>query len=80
MKNIQVEKGLKLTLFADEKRFPQLVNPVAMQWDTKGRLWVSAWLNYPERTPTSKKGDSLLIFEDTDHELLLQFLFGRSLS
>ncbi len=64
--DIQLEKGLKLTLFADEKRFPELVNPVAMQWDTKGRLWVSAWLNYPERTPTSKKGDSLLIFEDTN--------------
>src|SRR5204863_71040 len=30
------------------------------------RLWVAAWRNYPERTPTSKKGDSLLIFEDTD--------------
>ncbi|WP_170266769.1 PVC-type heme-binding CxxCH protein [Brevifollis gellanilyticus] len=68
MKDIQVEKGLKLTLFADEKMFPELVNPVAMQWDTKGRLWVSAWLNYPERTPTSKKGDSLLIFEDTNND------------
>ncbi len=66
MKDIQVEPGLKLTLFADEKQFPELVNPVAMHWDTKGRLWVSAWLNYPERTPTSKKGDSLLIFEDTN--------------
>jgi azurin len=68
MKNIHAEPKLKLTLFADEKRFPELVNPVAMQWDTKGRLWVSAWLNYPERTPTSKKGDSLLIFEDTNHD------------
>ncbi len=68
LKDIQTEKGLKITLFADEKRFPELVNPVAMQWDTKGRLWVSAWRNYPERTPTSKKGDSLLIFEDTDHD------------
>jgi azurin len=66
MKDIQTEPGLKLTLFADEKRFPELVNPVAMQWDTKGRLWISAWRNYPSRTPTSKKGDSLLIFEDTD--------------
>lgn len=66
MKDITVHSGMKLTLFADEKEFPALVNPVAMQWDTKGRLWVSAWLNYPERTPTSKKGDSLLIFEDTN--------------
>lgn len=66
MKDIQVEPGLKLTLFADEKQFPELVNPVQMAWDTQGRLWVAAWLNYPERTPTSKKGDSLLIFEDTN--------------
>lgn len=66
IKDIQVHSGMKIQLFADEKMFPELVNPVAMQWDTKGRLWVSAWLNYPERTPTSKKGDSLLIFEDTD--------------
>ncbi len=66
MKDIQVHSGMKIQLFADEKMFPELVNPVAMQWDTKGRLWVSAWLNYPERTPTSKKGDSLLIFEDTN--------------
>ncbi|MEN3943339.1 PVC-type heme-binding CxxCH protein [Prosthecobacter sp. SYSU 5D2] len=66
MKDIQVHSGMKIQLFADEKMFPELVNPVAMQWDTRGRLWVSAWLNYPERTPTSKKGDSLLIFEDTN--------------
>ncbi|MCB1276418.1 PVC-type heme-binding CxxCH protein [Prosthecobacter sp.] len=66
LKNIQPEKGLKITLFADEKMFPELVNPVQMAWDTKGRLWVAAWLNYPERTPTSRKGDSLLIFEDTN--------------
>ncbi len=66
MKDITVHSGMKLTLFADEKQVPELVNPVAMQWDTKGRLWVAAWLNYPERTPTSKKGDSLLIFEDTN--------------
>jgi len=66
MKDIVTEPGLKITLFADEKQFPELVNPVQMAWDTKGRLWVAAWLNYPERTPTSKKGDSLLIFEDTN--------------
>ncbi|HYF34793.1 MAG TPA: PVC-type heme-binding CxxCH protein, partial [Prosthecobacter sp.] len=66
LKDIQVHSNMKIQLFADEKMFPELVNPVQMAWDTKGRLWVAAWLNYPERTPTSKKGDSLLIFEDTD--------------
>ena len=61
-----VHSGMKVNLFASEKEFPELVNPVQMAWDTRGRLWVSAWLNYPERTPTSKMGDSLLVFEDTD--------------
>jgi hypothetical protein len=27
---------------------------------------VACWRNYPERTPTSKIGDQILIFEDTD--------------
>ncbi len=61
-----VHSAMKVNLFADEKQFPQLIQPVQMAWDTKGRLWVAVWPNYPERTPTSKKGDSLLIFEDTD--------------
>ena len=63
---IKKDPKLKIQLFADEKMFPELVKPVQMAYDTKGRLWVSAWKNYPERTPTSTDGDKLLIFEDTD--------------
>ena len=63
---IHVNENCKLNLFADEKMFPELANPVQMAWDTKGRLWVAAWKNYPEREPTSKDGDKLLIFEDTN--------------
>ncbi len=62
---MKMPAGCKVTLYADETQFPELVNPVQMAWDTKGRLWISAWHNYPERTPTSTVGDSLLIFEDT---------------
>ena len=37
-----VGKGLKVNLFAsDEAMFPELVNPVQMAFDTKGRLWVA---------------------------------------
>ncbi len=64
--SMKVHSGMKVNLFASEEQFPELVYPVQMNWDTKGRLWVAAWLNYPERSPTSKKGDSLLIFEDTN--------------
>jgi azurin/glucose/arabinose dehydrogenase/lysophospholipase L1-like esterase len=63
---MKVPAHCKVNLFASEEKFPELIKPVQMAWDTKGRLWVSAWRNYPERTPTSKTGDSILIFEDTD--------------
>ena len=63
---IHVNENCKVNLFADEKQFPELANPVQMAWDTKGRLWVAAWKNYPEREPLSKDGDKLLIFEDTN--------------
>lgn len=61
-----VHSGMKINLFASEEQFPLLAQPVQMAWDTAGRLWVAAWPNYPERTPDSKQGDSLLVFEDTD--------------
>ena len=68
IKQMTVHSGMKVNLWADEKQFPDLINPLQMAWDTRGRLWVTVWRNYPERTPLSKKGDSLLVFEDTDHD------------
>ncbi len=63
IKHMTVPKGVKIQLVASEEQFPELVSPVQMNWDTKGRLWVSAWKNYPERTPTSKEGDKLLVLD-----------------
>ena len=65
---MKVADGCKVSLFADEKRFPELINPVQMAWDTKGRLWVAAWPGYPELIPTAKVKDKLLIFEDTNQD------------
>jgi glucose/arabinose dehydrogenase len=59
-------KGLKVELFASEKEFPDLVKPVQMAFDTKGRLWVAAWKNYPHWRPGSPMDDKLVILEDTD--------------
>ena len=47
-----VADGMKVTLFASEEDFPELVNPVQMAFDTKGRLWVAAWRTYPHWKPT----------------------------
>ena len=68
IRHMTVAKGCKVNLFASEEKFPELVSPVQMAFDTKGRLWVAAWPSYPERTPTSTIGDKLLVFEDTNSD------------
>lgn len=64
IKHMTVASGCKVNLFASEEKFPELVSPVQMTFDTKGRLWVAAWPSYPERRPTDKVADKLLVFED----------------
>ena len=61
-----VHKNMKVELFADESMFPELVNPVQMAFDTKGRLWVATWPTYPHWMPTDPMNDKLLILEDTN--------------
>ena len=61
-----VHSGMKVELVADEGMFPELVNPVQMAFDTKGRLWVAAWLSYPHWRPDEGMNDKLLILEDDD--------------
>lgn len=61
-----VAEGLRVNLFASEEMFPELVNPVQMSFDTRGRLWVGAWQSYPHWKPKEEMNDKLLILEDTD--------------
>jgi len=63
-----MRKGFEMNLFADEKRFPGLVNPVQMQVDTKGRLWVAAWPTYPKWEPLKEMNDSLIILPDDNND------------
>jgi hypothetical protein len=37
-----------------------------MAFDTRGRLWVAAWKNYPHWQPKTPMDDKLLILEDTN--------------
>ncbi len=61
-----VAPGLKVELFASERDFPEMVNPVQMAFDTRGRLWVAVWPNYPHWQPGTPMNDKLLILEDTN--------------
>lgn len=62
---IQVPPGFELELFAAE---PDIINPIAMEWDEKGRLWVIETVDYPNsvRDDKGKGDDRIKICEDTD--------------
>ncbi len=64
-KLIQVPVGFDLELFASE---PDIINPIAMEWDEKGRLWVIETVDYPNtvRDDKSAGDDRIKICEDTD--------------
>jgi azurin/glucose/arabinose dehydrogenase len=63
IQHLKLAPGCKVELVACEKTFPELINPVQMNFDTKGRLWIAAWPNYPATTPTTKVFDKLLVFD-----------------
>jgi putative heme-binding domain-containing protein len=65
IKKMTVAKGMKVSLFASEKEWPELAKPVQMQFDPQGRLWVAVWPDYPHWKPTEEMNDKILIFEDT---------------
>jgi glucose/arabinose dehydrogenase/mono/diheme cytochrome c family protein len=66
---IKTAPGYKIELFASEKEFDDLANPVQMSFDNKGRLWVGVMPSYPHyKAGDSKPNDKLLILEDTDND------------
>ena len=64
-KFLQVPVGFRVELFAAE---PDIINPVSMTWDEKGRLWVIETVDYPNtvRDDKSEGDDRIKICEDTD--------------
>ncbi|HZL88514.1 MAG TPA: PVC-type heme-binding CxxCH protein, partial [Pirellulaceae bacterium] len=66
IERMTVHPSMKVNLFASEEQFPELVNPVQMAVDTKGRIWVAAWPTYPHWKPKEEMNDKLLILEDND--------------
>ena len=68
LKHMAVAKGFEVSLFADESRFPQLANPVQLQFDTRGRLWAAVWPTYPKWEPRKPMNDALIILHDDDND------------
>ena len=61
----RVPEGFRVNVFAAE---PDVRNPVAMAWDTRGRLWVAENYTYSDSTQRFdlRLRDRVLILEDTD--------------
>ena len=64
-KFIQIPVGFQLDLFASE---PDIINPISMAWDERGRLWVIETVDYPNtvRKEDGVGDDRIKICEDTD--------------
>ena len=70
LKGITLPKGFTVQLSAAE---PEVQQPIAMAWDSRGRLWVAECYTYANsqlRFDTRMK-DRILIFEDTNSDGVL---------
>ena len=65
---MRLEAGLRAHVFASEEMFPELVNPVQLGVDTRGRLWAATWGTYPKWEPTGEMNDRLVILPDDDRD------------
>ncbi len=63
IKHLTLPPNCKVELIASEKSIPDLINPVQMNFDPKGRLWIAVWPNYPEISPTTKVFDKILVLD-----------------
>ncbi|QDT02826.1 hypothetical protein K227x_12050 [Rubripirellula lacrimiformis] len=65
-KLFKLADGFEIQLVASEEQFPELANPVALNFDNQGRLWVATMPSYPHWKPKTKLDDKILILEDSD--------------
>ncbi|QHT67857.1 dehydrogenase [Rhodocytophaga rosea] len=65
MKHIQVPVDFNLELFAKE---PDVMHPIAMTWDERGRLFVLITKDYPNERKETGGSDYILLCEDTNKD------------
>ena len=61
MKTMSLPAGFQVSLVAAE---PKIVQPIAMCFDERGRLWVVEGMSYPKKRPDGTGTDRILILED----------------
>lgn len=64
IKHIKVPAGFEVRLFASD---PDIVKPLCMAWDERGRLWIAESVDYPNELKSEGLGrDRIRILEDAD--------------
>lgn len=61
--NMLTPAGFAVDLIASE---PALTQPIAMCFDSRGRIWVVEGHTYPRKAPEGQGKDRVVIFEDAD--------------
>lgn len=61
-----VPDGMQVNLFASEA--DGLTNPLAIRWDTAGRMYVTVTTTYPHVFPGDVPNDKIIVLEDADHD------------
>ncbi len=67
-KLFRMAPGYEINLFASEEDFPELANSVSLNFDNRGRMWVTTMPSYPQWKPKTKLDDKLLILTDEDSD------------
>src|ERR1043166_9565216 len=62
LSKMTVPDGFTVELVASE---PEIVNPIAMSFDDRGRIWITESIEYP-RKPAGLGRDRVKVLEDTD--------------
>ncbi|MCH8923766.1 MAG: hypothetical protein IIA67_11550, partial [Planctomycetes bacterium] len=65
LKAFTLPVGFEINLFAKN---PMIANPINLNWDTRGRAWVSTSSTYPHIKPGREPNDRIVILEDTNHD------------
>jgi len=66
LSSFRAGEGLSVNLFASEA--DGIINPIAIRWDPRGRLWVACTIVYPQIEPGEKPDDRIVILEDTNDD------------
>ncbi len=64
-KAFHLPDGFEITLFASE---PDISKPINMEFDERGRLWVTTTIEYPKPPAPGRGRDKIVILEDTDND------------